>query len=528
MRGVLAFAPHGSPTYTPLGLATLTSYIQAAAPDCELIPLDLNLALWNHQADADPDVGACRAFMRGHAGDFFDLAQYHGHKPALRKVAAHQQRLEKACRHYLETDELTPELRAALALAAGVITREQPQWIGFSVMFPEQVLFTCALALYLSTEVYAGDCPPLVVGGATASALYAAELLRACPFLTAVYTGEGEMGLARLLRGDPPATIPGLVFRRGDTIVTNRKPDTLSASALPMPRFTELDPLRYPNPLPVIPVVYSRGCKWRRCRFCAHNLSYSGYRNHAAETFADYLADLQLRWGAHHFYFADQYVDAEDLEQISTAILARDLHLSFHLMGRPTAAYTPDRLALMAQAGCSWISWGVETGSARLLDVCGKGTTPQEIRQVITNAAQAGIYNLLMMIFGLPTSTPEDLRATLDLVADLADATHNVTTSRFQLFAKTPFSVRAERYGLRITGQEVLFKRTAQDVHSLRLFHQEQATDGTWRPPSGNLEITEWDKLRRWIGLDSSLDALYAEHLFLYTTQRTTRLPRSA
>ncbi len=528
MRGVLVFAPLCSPTYVPLGLATLTSYIQAAAPDCELIPLDLNLALWNRQADGNANLAACRAFMHGHMGDFFDLAQYAAHRPALRMAATAQQRLAQVSRHYLETDELAPELQAALAFAANLITKEQPEWIGFSVMFPEQILFSCALALYLSTEVYTCDCPPLVLGGATASALYPDELLRACPFLTAVFTGEGEMGLARLLRGEPPATIPGLAYRQGDTINTNRKPDTLAATALPLPQFTELDPLRYPNPMPVIPVIYSRGCKWRRCRFCAHNLSYSGYRTHSAERFADYLGELQMRWGASHFYFADQYVDAEDMEALSRAILDRDLRLSFHLMGRPTAAYTAERLALMAQAGCSWISWGVETGSARLLEVCGKGTTPEEIRHVITNAAGAGITNLLMMIFGLPTSTDEDLHATLDLIGDLAASAGAVTSSRFQLFDRTPFSMRPENYGLRISDQEIVFSRSGHHVHSLRLFHQERATDGSWRPSRGNIEIAEWEKLRRWTGLDSELDALYAEHLFLYTAQRTTRLPRSA
>lgn len=56
----------------------------------------------------------------------------------------------------------------------------------------------------------------------------------------------------------------------------NRKPDTLAAADVPLPMFEDLDPRARWNPTPVLPVVFSRGCKGRRCRFCAHNLSYSG------------------------------------------------------------------------------------------------------------------------------------------------------------------------------------------------------------------------------------------------------------
>lgn len=523
MRGVLVFAPNANPTYVPLGLATLSAHVKESAPDCRLLPLDLNLALWDRLAQADVDAGACRDFMQGRTGDFFDPLQYQPAQAAWNLAAGLLARLTTASRLYLEKDELGADLRAALAFCAERVMGEDPQWVGFSVMYPGQVLFTLALARYLAEEVFDPDAasrPRLVLGGATASALHPEEILRACPFLDAVFRGEGETAVVQLLRGHDFATVAGLSFRRDGKVVTNRKPDTLPPAALALPLFEDLDPRAYHNPAPVLPVVFSRGCLWRRCRFCAHNLSYSGYRRQAAARFADYLGELQTRWNCNHFYFADQYVAAEDLEKISQAILERGLRLSFHVMGRPTAAYTPQRLELVARAGCRWISWGVETGSARLLEVCGKGTTPAEIRQVVGDAGKVGIFNLLMLIFGLPTSKEEDLQATMDLVADLGEAAGSVTSSRFQLFEKTPFAAQAERYGLHVAGREVLFRRNGQEVHSLRLFHQELATDGSWRPPQGSLEVARWENFRRWSGLYSPLDDLCCEHTLLYAARR--------
>ncbi len=529
MRAVLVFAPHADPTYVPLGLATLSTHVQERAPDRALVPLDLSFAWWERLADLDPELDAARRALRRGSEAFYDPAAYGAQRKVWSRASARVQTLSVLARNYLEQDILPAELRAALRFGADLILRHEPQWIGFSALYPGQLLFTLALARYLAEEVYGAttgaDRPALVLGGAAGATLAPRELLPACPFLDGVFAGEGEQGLVQLLRGEPPASIPGLAWRDEGTVRVNRKPDTLAAAAVPLPMFEGLDPAARWSPTPVLPVVFSRGCQWRRCRFCAHNLSYSGYRRQAAACFADYLGELQARWGASHFYFADQYVGAEDLEQLALAILERDLHLSFHVMGRPTAAYTRPLLATVARAGCRWISWGVESGSARLLDLCGKGTTPAEIRQVMTDAADAGIFNLMMMIFGLPGSTDDDLQATLDLVAELGPAAAGVTSSRFQLFAGTPFAVQAAKYGLRATGREVLLSRLGQDVHSQRLFHQEKAADGSWRPGRGALEITRWEEFCRWTRTESDLDNLCCEHTLLYAARRPLPVP---
>ncbi len=522
MRGVLVFAPHADPTYTPLGLAALAAHAGANAPDRPLAPLDLNHAWWERLADRQADVGALRSALRHGGPGFYDPAAYAAERRTWSRAADSAARLADLARRWLEHDDLDPQLRDFLEFGAGLIAAHEPAWIGFSVMYPGQVLPTLAVARYLD-EVVLGPRPgrpPMVLGGASASALRPAEVLAACPWLDGIFAGEGEQGLLRLLAGDDPADVPGLAHRRNGVVTVNRKPDTLAAAQVALPFFEDLAPHLRWNPEPVLPAVFSRGCKWRRCRFCAHNLSYSGYRRHAAARFADYLGELQVRLGCSHVYFADQYVDAEDLEALSLAILERGLGLSFHVMGRPTGAYTAARLETMARAGCRWISWGVESGSARLLEACGKGTTPAEIRQVMTDAAAVGIHNLMMMIFGLPTSTDEDLQATMDLVGDLGPAAGDVTSSRFQLFDRTPFAAQADRWGLRVTGREVLFARNGHTVHTLRLFHQERASDGSWRPPRGSLEIARWQDFRRWTSTASGLENLCCEHTLLYAGRR--------
>jgi anaerobic magnesium-protoporphyrin IX monomethyl ester cyclase len=344
----------------------------------------------------------------------------------------------------------------------------------------------------------------------------AGEILNCCPFVDALVQGEGEQAMRQLCEKHPWSKIAGLSYRQDGRIVQNPKPATLSLSQIPLPMFEQLDCSAYFNPEPVVPVIFSRGCKWRKCRFCAHNFSYSGYRKHNISKFVDYLENIVRSINARHFYFADQYVDAEDMRQLSEEIISRRLNIAFHIMGRPTADYTPATLDTMSRAGCRWISWGVESGSQRLIDISNKGTSVETTLRVIKDAYKAGISNLPMMIYGLPTSGDIDLEQTFNMIDDMLEYCDDFTASSFKLFDKTAFASQAVKYDMRITGKEVLFTRAGRDVHSLRLFFREKGLDGSYRMPRGPYETDKWQRRKQMMGFISVFTDLCCEHYLIY------------
>jgi hypothetical protein len=62
MRAVLAFVPPASPSYAPLGLASLAAHLKTVACDCSLTLLDLNVEAWDWIAAEfmDDDAYAAR------------------------------------------------------------------------------------------------------------------------------------------------------------------------------------------------------------------------------------------------------------------------------------------------------------------------------------------------------------------------------------------------------------------------------------------------------------------------------------
>jgi anaerobic magnesium-protoporphyrin IX monomethyl ester cyclase len=526
MRSVLVFAPFASPTYTPLGIVTLSSFIKATFTQCHLNTVDLNIATWNRLIDRNISYQPFRDFVRGKQGDFFDETQYRKQKVVWKQLVETADSYIQMVRRYLEQNSLDDEFHKLLDYYSGMILVNDPELIGFSIMYPRQVLFSLSIAKFLRSVLSAQGHRKtmIVIGGAMISALNGREILKACPFIDAVFEGEGESGLGMLCTGRSFSDIPGLSCRGTSGILINRKTDTISLNKVPLPDFSELDLSAYFNPEPVVPLVFSRGCKWRKCRFCAHNFSYSGYRNRNAIQFVDHLLKLNHRLGVRHFYLADQYVDAPDMEVLAEEILNQGLKIYFHIMGRPTDDYTPEILHKLFNAGCRWISWGIESGSQRLLDISLKGTSAETIRRIIKDSHQAGISNLLMMIFGLPTGTDEDFDATMNLLDDLVDSVDAVTASSFQLFDKTAFASAAKAFGLEITGLELLFSSEHGSVHSNRFFYREKDKDGSTRPPRGPLELSRLERRRLWSKQDSIFQHLACEHYLLYTSHSTIDL----
>ncbi|MBN1421671.1 MAG: B12-binding domain-containing radical SAM protein [Planctomycetes bacterium] len=523
MRVVFALPPPLSPTYIPLGLATLAPYVRHRAPGTSLEILDLNLQSWIRAARDEAGGEALFAFFRGREGDFYDEATYAAHLETWRRIGIRVASFAGEAKRAASGAAASPDAIDLLDAHADAILARDPELIGFSCFSLAQIPVSVAIAARIrerSRSRASGCAPRIILGGAATSFASADDLLRACPSIDGIVAGEGELGAAALACGEDPARVPGLRFRDGAGIRRNPFPQTVSMRDLFPPDLSALPLSEYWNPTPVVSALFSRGCAWRRCRFCAHNKSFAGYRKKAADRFVSEIEDAAERYGARHVYFSDQYIEAADLEAIAREILHRGLEVRWHVMGRPTAAHTTERLAVLFEAGCRWISWGVETGSARLLETIGKETDAPTIRRVITDAAAAGISNLPMMIFGLPTSTDRDLRDTLDFIDDVRPHIDDMTASTFVLYEGTAFANAPARYGMAVSGHNILFEAGGIPIREARLLFREFAEDGSLRPPRGPYEVGAWERRKEWIGGFGLLEHLSPEHYLLFVSRR--------
>ncbi|HUV90134.1 MAG TPA: B12-binding domain-containing radical SAM protein [Anaerolineae bacterium] len=211
--------------------------------------------------------------------------------------------------------------------------------------------------------------------------------------------------------------IKGLVWRNGSDVVANAaRPFIHDLDDLPLPRHDLLPLEKYRAPLvrsPYAFVVTSRGCPGG-CRFCIKHVSYGhSVRFRSPENI---LAELELLAGLgvrSVNMYADLFtVSREQVVGLCELILERGLRLQWTCNSRVDFV-DPEMLRLMGRAGCRWISWGIESGSAEILRRVRKGITLEQVEQALRWSHEAGIRNWGYFIVGLPGETEQTIQETI-------------------------------------------------------------------------------------------------------------------
>jgi B12-binding domain/radical SAM domain protein len=87
---------------------------------------------------------------------------------------------------------------------------------------------------------------------------------------------------------------------------------------------------------------------------------------------------------------------------------------------------------------------GAQSGSQRILDLCNRGHTVEEVYNAVELTIKSNLKANVDFIFGLPDETEEDIDLTIKVIKDLSDIGARIHTHTFMplpqtLFAKKPF-----------------------------------------------------------------------------------------
>ena len=259
-----------------------------------------------------------------------------------------------------------------------------------------------------------------------------------------VVPGEGELALAALLGalGDrlPLDAVPSLWRPRepGEP----RSPLTLpDYTWLPTPSYQGLDLSRYdsgPSGLgkPFLPYQFIRGCPFS-CAFCADESSRK-VRQRPALKVADDLERLSVEHGVRDFFFVNNLINLNPgyLEAFVAAMEAKRLPLAWVDCARPKGI-SADLYARLAAIGCRRLTFGVDGGSDRMLQLARKKLTIDEAEQSIRAAHAAGIQVAVNLIVAMPHETEADFQS---MCAFVERNRRHVTMFRPMAYVYTPGS----------------------------------------------------------------------------------------
>ena len=274
----------------------------------------------------------------------------------------------------------------------------------------------------------------------------AESILRHNPQVDYIVRGEGEMSTLELLdtlaRNGDAAGIPGISWRGREGIVHNPpRPFIDDLSLLPVPSADLMEVSKYKALGLPLNMITSRGCPYR-CIFCAGGEMF-GHRVRYFDTarVVDHFEELQ-RYRPIQINIADDLFTSNKKRCIAICreIKRRDIVYPWTAFARVDTV-TADLLAVMKEAGCTTLCFGIESGNQGILDRIRKKTTREMCLRAVELCREAGIEPMTSFILGLPGETDDTAEETMAFSRTLGK------TRGYHLLAPFPGTELRERAG---------------------------------------------------------------------------------
>ena len=310
------------------------------------------------------------------------------------------------------------------------IKHEDPDILGFSTITTSGTGITSAeIAKRVKEEI---NPNVKILFGNYHATFNDTRILNKYPFIDACIRGEGENTLLEIAekteKGHGFEDIRGVSYRSNGRIIRNEDRHLIeNIDTLPFPNRKLLGNVEYKSEVEGLDISLgnfatassSRGCAFQ-CTFCSSAMFWGRWRPRSPKNIVEELSLLENQ-GYQNLYWVDDNftISKKRLMELSYLIRKEKIDLNWMAEGRVTQS-SRELLTAMKHMGCKIISYGVESGSQRVLDWYNKRITLNQVYDAIKNSKKVGIDVILAnFIVGAPIETREEIIDTFNLALKL-------------------------------------------------------------------------------------------------------------
>ena len=266
------------------------------------------------------------------------------------------------------------------------------------------------------------DIVTIAKGGDTT--LQPIERLEMCADLDIAIVGEPELTILDIAQNMELKDIKGICYREDGKITrTPERPYIEDLDILPFPSRHLIDQTKYLRPdngeLQTT-IQTSRGCP-AQCIYCLSSaVSGSAMRLRSPKNVVDELEHCVKEHNIKNFFFRAETFswDKEWVIEVCKGIIDRKLDIEWVANNR-VSSIDEERLQWMKKAGCWLVSFGIESGNQRILDLTKKGITLEQGRRAVKLAKKLELKTFLTFIIGMPWETKETINDTFNFAKEL-------------------------------------------------------------------------------------------------------------
>lgn len=247
--------------------------------------------------------------------------------------------------------------------------------------------------------------------------------------------GEGEITFYEIVKGISeknldPSKIDGLCFRnKNGAIIRNKDREFIhDLNKIPFPDRDDFDLSKYDSaptkkvsdePM-TTPILTSRGCAFK-CVHCVSKVMWKQkVRFRDIDNVLDEIEECVNKYGIKEFNILDDTftLDKQRLMKLCQKIIDKGLKIYWVCFSRVNTI-DEEMAKIMREAGCRKISFGLESGSQKVLDLMNKNATIEMARKAVAAVTKHGIQAHASFMFGNLGETKEDAEKTIEFAKSL-------------------------------------------------------------------------------------------------------------
>ena len=222
------------------------------------------------------------------------------------------------------------------------------------------------------------------------------------------------------------------------------------------PRIDDSHVKLYFSPKKIIPLRFTYQCYWGKCKFCTDKeVHYCFSKKYDYQRMIDYCITNAAKGTFEGIYFLDSAISAAVLKKFCEALIDNEIKISWGTNARFDRVYNDEKfIKLLADAGCTFIKFGLESGSQKVLDLMQKGTAISDAREIIALCRKNKILVHTYIMFAYPGETAEDRKLTEQFLLDDYSHPDNYNCSEFIMYGTSRIA-KELNYDFKINMQEV-------------------------------------------------------------------------
>ena len=230
------------------------------------------------------------------------------------------------------------------------------------------------------------------------------------PYYDYVVSGEGEEMLLKVLDEIETDNASSL-----QVTIAQQEGQRLDLDRLPWADYSHFDLSAYEMPNGVN-AEFSRGCT-AKCVFCSETHFWK-YRGRSAKNTLNEILHLYNNYGIDFIWFLDSLVNGNinELRAFCKGVIASGIKINWTGYARCNEKMDFEYYQDLAGSGCKMLSYGIESGSNKVLEDMDKRVTVDEIEQNLQDGGKVGIAAHTNWIIGFPTETSQHFYESMTLI----------------------------------------------------------------------------------------------------------------